>query len=251
MALVRQSLLLTDRRANRTPLEMAITLHGQESLISSTILDCMRNASVSASTLDRLVLQATRSPTFTQLEADGTVVAPSALDQQRYVDMGGWAKDGQCRQVEFSQNLTSDGVIEYYGLPSQDVLTSLTSTGRPVVLRGAGAYLGLRTNLWSRQDILHKFGGFDILVGGAQGKTSTQVADYVTRFHKHVEMLPEEIGDYLGYTFEAVKSLSDDFRMAIEQDTVPLQTFLDSHLPFSSLPEPVRSFSHPFCTHFA
>ena len=168
------------------------------------------------------------------------MVAPSGTDilitEPTLSNGAGWNEDGVCSENSLLANLTNTGYIEFSGLPSPSTLRSLMSQGKPVILRKAGSELHFRSNMWTKSDILARYGHFIIPVGRGKNSTLPQevtVAEYLQQFHQH----HTTEGDDMGYVFNAINSFAQPtFTTLLEQDLDPLEQYLKKTAPFTKLP---------------
>ncbi len=250
---------MRDSYANRTALEIGAVLHGQGSRIASAVAESMQQVLIPEKTIAELLARARLSMTLSPIgeasvRAVGVGNADGDDDDEAHTAAGAsdWAQDGTCATAEFAQGLTRGGesaALEFHGMPDAATLKRLTSSGRPVILRSAGQSLGLAPGLWSRADLLARFGNYSIPVGrgtnddygdgeeAADDEGTERVADYVALFARHGELSAST----LGYSFVSVKGLQDNqFRAALEADFAPFHRFLGNLDPFRTLPPQVH-----------
>jgi len=229
LAHVTQALGIRDWYGNHTALDVAVLRHGTDSAVAAEITTWMNDVGLNSHHVERGLLAKSQVVVDTDMDT-------MALDIGRRPWVHGVEK---CATFDYSQSLGGD-FVEYAGLPSAAQLKMMISSGVPVVLRGAGRKLGLNSSLWNFESFLEKYGRYSVpFVRGSGGVAeTTPVNQYLTKIATYPNIATAD----LGYVFTAVQSMRDRrFREGILEDVLPLESWLASSAPFSTLPAEVRN----------
>lgn len=242
-------LLLRERYANRTALDIANVLHGQQSATARVLQKYMiwtglnfTSSNEQLEVTNRLDNMGPSKKTISS-KIFTTYNELASNIKGNFTISSDWKTDGFCSSIDLQSGVSSKpiGYIEYHGMPSPTKLKAMISSGKPLLLRQAVSALNISNNLWSRHDILSRYGQCKVLQTKGGGELQAQeqmtsMTSYIASFMDHDQAISQE---EIGYVFTALKAFEDNCQGRLIEDISFFEKFINSIVPFRNLPDEV------------